>query len=85
MSNRDLQRAAKPVFMDDVAIQTSLKDMERDASLNTEIVYRKDFPVPLKPQTFKQKHTGYLKGHPKVNPAHYLSNLRAMIKIRAAK
>lgn len=31
---------------------------------------------------FTENHINYLKKHPQVNPKHYLSNLRLMLKIR---
>ena len=69
MNINDLQRPQKLEFMDDVEIRKTLSDMEKDIGLKTTTEFRK-------------KHITYLREHPKVNPQHYLANVRTMIKIR---
>lgn len=44
-------------------------------SIDTELY--PDYKIP-----FIQGHLNYLKKHPQVDPEHYLSNLRLMLKIR---
>ncbi|HSW36767.1 MAG TPA: hypothetical protein VLG37_00155 [Candidatus Saccharimonadales bacterium] len=79
------QKADKPIFMEEAEIHQALTEMALDSSLNTNNAkpgYAKKEEYPANRLPFYQKHMEYLKSHPKVNPAHYLANLRTMIKIR---
>lgn len=80
MNIKHLQRSNKPIFMEEAAIYEALGQMEQDILLNTPDSQTLD---SLELVSFREKHMAYLKGHPKVNPENYLSNLRTMIKIRA--
>lgn len=82
MSVRQYQGAAKVPFLDEAEIEEILHSMEADSTMNTKPLYAKSESSPEKTISFFERHTEYLKGHPKVNPKHYLSNLRTMIKIR---
>ncbi len=72
----------KVVFIDEVAISEELRLMELDPGLKTISYYTEDPTYADNLMPFPDKHVQYLKGHPKVNPEHYLANLRTMIKIR---
>lgn len=82
MSVRQSQSSTKVTFLDEIEIKEILRSMQRDKSMNTEPLYVKSEDSPDKTISFYKRHTDYLKGHPKVNPEHYLANLRTMIKIR---
>lgn len=82
MSVRQSQSAAKVTFLDAAQIDEILHDMEQDATMNTRPLYVKSELSPDQTISFYKRHTDYLNGHPKVNPEHYLANLRTMIKIR---
>lgn len=77
--------ATKVVFMDFDSVHEILNSMEQDASLNTKARPIKGLVTTADSLTFREIHLLYLKEHPKVNPEHYLSNLKAMIKIRSAR
>ena len=78
----DINRPYKPVFLTEEEIKYALKLMEQDATLKTAAL-ADGYSGHLVP--FIDKHAGYLRGHPKVNPEFYLANLRTMIKIRLEK
>lgn len=60
-----------------------LQDMERDPSLITKDAYTPNVALyPDGRMPFVDIHMAYLKSHKQVDPKHYLSNLRLMIKIR---
>lgn len=60
-----------------------LHGMEDDANLKTDISAVQDPHYPSQQKmSFFERHAAYLKGHPKVNPLAYLTNLRTMIKKR---
>lgn len=82
MNIKHIQRPDKPRHMDEDEIKQALTLMELDSTLITNASFAKDTLDPVSLQTFREKHMAYLKGHPKVNPQHYLSNLRTMIKKR---
>lgn len=82
MNIKHLQGPYKHVFLNDEEIQTELALMEDNASFNTKPSYMKDTSSSIRLVTFLERHAAYLKGHPKVNPEHYLSNLRTVIRIR---
>lgn len=78
MNIKHVQKSAKPVFIDEDEIRQVLIDMETNLGLKTEAgVNLDDSPV-----SFQEKHLAYLRTHPKLNPEHYLANLRTMLKIR---
>ena len=82
MNIKHLQGPYKHVFMNVEEIKEALDNMDQDTSFNTRPSQVKDEPSPTGLVTFKEKHMAYLMKHPKVNPEHYLSNLRAVIRIR---
>ena len=78
MNIKHIQKNAKPVLIDEEEIRQTLIDMETNLGLKTEAgVTLDDSPI-----SFQEKHMAYLRTHPKVNPEHYLANLRTMLKIR---
>ncbi len=83
MNGNYLQKPTKQVFMTDEEIQEELTQMESDSSINTKPAYDKYDHSPEKLLTFRDRHSDYLKKHPKVNPQHYLSNLRAVLRVRS--
>lgn len=82
MNIKHLQPPYKHVFMTEEEILAALTLIEQDASFNTIPFEAKDTLQPARPLTFKQRHLEYLKGHPKVNPEYYLSNLRTTLRVR---
>ncbi len=83
MNIKQLETVRKPVFMEEAEIKQMLARMEDDDSYNTTPVLIKERPGSLPEAEFKSRHLEYLKTHPKVNPAHYLSNLRTVLRVRA--
>ena len=77
--------ATKVVFMDFESVHEILDGMENDTSLDTKPRPIKGLVADPDSLTFREIHLLYLQTHPKVNPQHYLSNLKAMIKIRSAR
>ena len=64
-------------------IEAELQAHEEDPTMNTVGRYSpsaNEWPDNILP--FRHIHLDYLKKHKAVDPAHYLSNLRLMIKIR---
>lgn len=64
-------------------ITTELKRMQLDPTMVTKSIYSpsaNDFPNNQLP--FVEIHLTYLRKHQAVNPSHYLSNLKIMIKQR---
>ena len=82
MAIKHMHKADRPLFMDGDTIDRVLSEMEHNNELNTQSVPVIDGMDSVKMVTFHEKHAGYLRTHPKINPQNYLSNLRAMIKIR---
>ena len=77
-----MSKATKVVHITEDEILRQLDVMEQDAGLNTPCE-QKDGLLPTgEEMSFSEKHSSYLRAHPKVNPEFYLSNLRTMIKIR---
>jgi len=69
--------------MEELDILSALKVMETDQSLVTKSAYRANSDLwPGNRISFVDAHLAYLKSHPAVNPAHYLSNLRLMLRIK---
>lgn len=74
----------KRPFIDQQEVEKILTDMEKDSTYATNRGYVRDTPQSEKRSvSFREFHLDYLKKHPKVNPEHYLSNLRTMLKIRS--
>jgi hypothetical protein len=70
-------------FLEVAEIEEALRLMEEDSSYNTISSYSAnvahlDHQIP-----FSEKHLLYLKNHPRLNPEHYLANLRLMMKVRS--
>lgn len=66
------------------AIRRVLREMSEDSNYITEPSYTSDtdlYPNNLIP--FEEAHMAYLIKHADVNPAHYLSNLRLMLRNRS--
>lgn len=82
MSTKHFQGPYKHVFMDEAEIQAELTLMEQNTSLNTKPSYGRYALPSMRLETFRKRHMTYLKDHPKINPEHYLSNLRAVLRIR---
>ena len=69
--------------MEETDILTALQAMETDKSLVTKSAYRANSDLwPGNRISFVDSHLAYLKSHPAVNPAHYLSNLRLMLRLK---
>ncbi|MGC1177104.1 MAG: hypothetical protein WA843_03460 [Candidatus Saccharimonadales bacterium] len=85
MNIQRLQKPHKQKFMNEEEIQQALRLMEQDASLNTtsKLTIRIGMLPPARLGAFRERHAEYLREHPKVNPEHYLSNLRTVIRIRS--
>ncbi len=67
--------------MEETDITTALQAMETDKSLVTKSAYRANGEQwPGNRISFVQSHLVYLKSHPAVNPQHYLSNLKLMLR-----
>ena len=79
------QSPTKTIFMTNEAISIALDEMEKDAGLDTKSRPAKGVLLASDLPSFRETHLLYIKEHPKVNPEHYLSNLRAMIKIRSSR
>ena len=60
-----------------------LQEMLDDDSYRTVSGYSIDAETyPDNSIPFIEEHMNYMKKHPHIDPAHYLSNLRLMLKIR---
>jgi tRNA U34 5-carboxymethylaminomethyl modifying enzyme MnmG/GidA len=70
------------LFMNAQEIQQALHDMEQDELLNTGPILVRSAEDSIIRVSFRDRHTVYLKNHPKVNPQDYLSNIKTMIRIR---
>lgn len=82
MNTKHLQGPYKHVFMDEAAIQAELALMEQNVLINTKPGYGRYASSSVGLETFRNRHTTYLKAHPKINPEHYLSNLRTVLRVR---
>lgn len=71
-------------YLEEAEIREALQAMENDAAFKTGSSYiasntlYSDHQIP-----FVEKHVAYLKSHPKLDPKHYLANLRLMMKVRS--
>lgn len=77
---RTVTLSQRKFFSSDEAasVRESLQSMVDDPCFNTELPYTAN---PENTRSFVEKHMTYLSLHPKVNPQHYLSNLRLMTRI----
>lgn len=70
-------------YMQESEIADELRAMAQDESFHTLPGYSMDIETyPDNTIPFIEEHISYLKKHPQVNPKHYLSNLRLMLKVR---
>jgi hypothetical protein len=69
-------------FLSEEEISQTLTDMEGDELLNTKPIYIRDADDSLRLISFREKHTAYLRLHPKISPQDYLANVKTMIRIR---
>jgi hypothetical protein len=60
-------------------IRSALEKMVFDPLFNTKAQYTAGTNNSW---TFVEKHMQYLSEHPKLNPQHYLSNLRLMTRVK---
>lgn len=70
-------------FMTEAEINQALSDMEQDELLNTAPIIVRSAEDSVIRVSFRDRHTAYLKAHPKINPQDYLANIKTMIRIRA--
>jgi hypothetical protein len=64
-------------------IKQTLKHMEKNDDYNTTSTYiANGLRYPGNNISFTDKHMRYLSEHPKLNPKHYLSNLRLITRKR---
>ena len=84
MNIKNLGQHTKQVFINEEEIKQALLKMEQDANLSSKpsLMNDTDASSSIREVSFMERHMTYLREHPKVNPEHYLSNLRTMIKIR---
>lgn len=67
--------------MEEIDILTALRAMQSDKNLVTKSAYRANAELwPGNRISFVDTHLVYLKSHPAVNPNHYLSNLKLMLR-----
>jgi hypothetical protein len=69
-------------FMTEEEIQDALSEMEQDNLLNTSPILVRSAEDSVIRVSFHDRHTTYLKAHPKINPQDYLANIKTMIRIR---
>lgn len=70
-------------YMKESEIITELQALVQDDSYHTEPGHSIDtITYPDNNVPFIESHIGYLHKHPQVDPKHYLSNLRLMLKVR---
>jgi hypothetical protein len=70
--------------MTEAEIKAALEQLEADPDFITKSAYRanaQQWPDNVIP--FVEVHLQYLKEHPKLNPEHYLSNLKLRIRRRS--
>jgi hypothetical protein len=69
-------------YLTEEEIQETLNEMEQNELLNTGPVLVRSAEDSLIRVSFHDRHTIYLKNHPKVSPQDYLANVKTMIRIR---
>lgn len=62
-----------------ILIHEQLIQMMSDKTFNTSSTYAASREDSL---PFDEKHMNYLSDHPKLNPQHYVANLRLMTRIK---
>jgi hypothetical protein len=68
-------------YMQEEEIIAALKDMVLDPGMITKPSFRANTILwPDNKIPFTEAHLAYLKNHPDIDPKHYLSNLRLMIR-----
>ncbi len=82
MNMNSFQTSKKQDFISEEQVREALRQMEQDATLNTDPVLIRNIPGSARSAPFEQRHLTYLKEHPKVDPEDYLSNLRTVLRIR---
>ncbi len=66
-----------------IDVVQTLRNMMEDEAFNTPSSFSADTTVyPDNQMPFIDKHRNYLNKHPKLNPEHYLSNLKLMARKR---
>ena len=69
--------------MEEDDVTEALRAMKADPNLVTKSAYRANVELwPNHRISFVDSHLVYLKAHPLVDPRHYLSNLKLMIRKR---
>lgn len=64
-------------------IRQQLQDMQDDEQMITKSAYSPTaIDLPGNKLPFVDLHLMYLKNHKNINPSHYLSNLKIMLKVR---
>lgn len=75
---------SKTFAMTPTDVREALEAMQNDPSMITESAYSPDGEKwPDNRIPFVEVHVAYLKSHKHVDPEHYLSNLRLMVKSRS--
>jgi hypothetical protein len=69
-------------FLSEEEIQQALFEMEQDDLLDTSPILVRNAEDSIIRVSFHDRHTMYLKTHPKVSPQDYLANIKTMIRIR---
>jgi hypothetical protein len=69
-------------FLSEEEIQEALCEMEQDKLLNTSPILIRSAEDSIIRVSFRDRHTIYLKNHPKISPQDYLANIKTMIRIR---
>jgi uncharacterized metal-binding protein YceD (DUF177 family) len=82
MTTKHTSKQDKEIFMTDDGIQLALADMVQDELMLTKPDKMIESDGTSRPISFTEKHTLYLKSHPKMNPQNYLANVKTMIRIR---
>lgn len=76
-------KSKKKSYMQETEVLEELQVLLKDKTYNTVPGYSIDTETyPDHSVPFVEDHVNYLRKHPYVNPAHYLSNLRLMLKVR---
>lgn len=69
--------------MEETEILAALKSLEKDPAYETKSAYRANAELwPNNRISFVDSHLVYLKAHPLLNPRHYISNLKLMLRKR---
>ena len=85
MNIQDMGKPFKPGDVSENDIREELILMESNPELDTRVSLVRGEDSSFHMMTFQERHIAYLRGHPRVNPAYYLANLKTMIKIRKEK